>query len=96
MRRAAARTERFTWNISRTAHALGMSRNTLYRKIHKHGIVPAALSSRAARAQRFEECRHSGAGIHLTAFCESNWSLRAHDAMGSAHPSRPASPSISP
>ena len=31
--------ERFTWNISRTAHALGMSRNTLYRKIHKHGIV---------------------------------------------------------
>ncbi|HZX91936.1 MAG TPA: helix-turn-helix domain-containing protein, partial [Rudaea sp.] len=31
--------ERFTWNISRTAQALGMSRNTLYRKIHKHGIV---------------------------------------------------------
>jgi transcriptional regulator of acetoin/glycerol metabolism len=27
------------WNISRTARALGISRNTLYRKIHKHSIV---------------------------------------------------------
>jgi transcriptional regulator of acetoin/glycerol metabolism len=25
-------------NITRTAEALGLSRNTLYRKIHKHGI----------------------------------------------------------
>jgi transcriptional regulator of acetoin/glycerol metabolism len=31
--------ERMHWNISRTAHALGISRNTLYRKIHKHNIV---------------------------------------------------------
>ena len=28
------------WNISRTAAALDMSRNTLYRKIRRHGIVP--------------------------------------------------------
>ncbi|MCG8487499.1 MAG: helix-turn-helix domain-containing protein, partial [Chromatiales bacterium] len=26
------------WNISKTAEALGMSRNTLYRKLRKHGI----------------------------------------------------------
>ena len=32
--------ERRHWNISRTASALGISRNTLYRKMHKHGIVP--------------------------------------------------------
>jgi len=31
--------ERMRWNISRTAQTLGISRNTLYRKIHKHGIV---------------------------------------------------------
>jgi transcriptional regulator of acetoin/glycerol metabolism len=31
--------ERMHWNISRTAQALGISRNTLYRKIHKHTIV---------------------------------------------------------
>jgi sigma-54 dependent transcriptional regulator, acetoin dehydrogenase operon transcriptional activator AcoR len=31
--------ERMHWNISRTADALGISRNTLYRKIHKHSIV---------------------------------------------------------
>jgi sigma-54 dependent transcriptional regulator, acetoin dehydrogenase operon transcriptional activator AcoR len=31
--------ERLRWNISRTAQALGISRNTLYRKIHKHGIT---------------------------------------------------------
>jgi transcriptional regulator of acetoin/glycerol metabolism len=31
--------ERMRWNISRTAEALGISRNTLYRKIHKHRIV---------------------------------------------------------
>ncbi len=30
--------ERMRWNISRTAQSLGISRNTLYRKIHKHGI----------------------------------------------------------
>jgi transcriptional regulator of acetoin/glycerol metabolism len=27
------------WNISRTAATLGVSRNTLYRKIRKHDIV---------------------------------------------------------
>jgi transcriptional regulator of acetoin/glycerol metabolism len=31
--------ERMHWNISRTAQALGISRNTLYRKMHKHRIV---------------------------------------------------------
>ncbi|HEY4352699.1 MAG TPA: sigma 54-interacting transcriptional regulator, partial [Paraburkholderia sp.] len=31
--------ERMRWNISRTAQALGISRNTLYRKIHKHNIA---------------------------------------------------------
>jgi transcriptional regulator of acetoin/glycerol metabolism len=31
--------ERMRWNISRTAQALGISRNTLYRKIHKHHIA---------------------------------------------------------
>jgi transcriptional regulator of acetoin/glycerol metabolism len=31
--------ERMHWNISRTAQALGISRNTLYRKIHRHNIV---------------------------------------------------------
>ena len=31
--------ERMHWNISRTAQSLGISRNTLYRKIHKHNIV---------------------------------------------------------
>jgi len=31
--------ERMHWNISRTAQALGISRNTLHRKIHKHNIV---------------------------------------------------------
>jgi transcriptional regulator of acetoin/glycerol metabolism len=31
--------ERMHWNISRTASALGVSRNTLYRKIRKHGII---------------------------------------------------------
>ena len=31
--------ERMHLNISRTAQALGISRNTLYRKIHKHNIV---------------------------------------------------------
>jgi sigma-54 dependent transcriptional regulator, acetoin dehydrogenase operon transcriptional activator AcoR len=31
--------ERMRWNISRTAEALGISRNTLYRKIHKHHIL---------------------------------------------------------
>lgn len=31
--------ERMHWNISRTAHLLGVSRNTLYRKIRKHQII---------------------------------------------------------
>jgi sigma-54 dependent transcriptional regulator, acetoin dehydrogenase operon transcriptional activator AcoR len=31
--------ERMRWNISRTAQSLGISRNTLYRKMHKHHIV---------------------------------------------------------
>ena len=31
--------ERMHWNISRTAELLGVSRNTLYRKIRKHAIV---------------------------------------------------------
>ncbi len=31
--------ERMRWNISRTAQELGISRNTLYRKIHKHRIL---------------------------------------------------------
>ena len=31
--------QRMRWNISRTAAALNVSRNTLYRKMHKHGIV---------------------------------------------------------
>jgi len=31
--------ERMHWNISRTAKVLGMSRNTLYRKVRKHAIV---------------------------------------------------------
>ncbi|TAL84546.1 MAG: sigma-54-dependent Fis family transcriptional regulator [Rhodanobacter sp.] len=31
--------ERMHWNISRTAATLGVSRNTLYRKIRKHDIV---------------------------------------------------------
>jgi transcriptional regulator of acetoin/glycerol metabolism len=31
--------ERLRWNVSRTARALNVSRNTLYRKMHKHGIV---------------------------------------------------------
>ena len=31
--------QRMRWNISRTANALNVSRNTLYRKMHKHGIV---------------------------------------------------------
>jgi len=35
--------EKAHWNISRTARTLGISRNTLYRKIHKHGIELAAV-----------------------------------------------------
>ncbi len=31
--------ERMRWNVSRTAQTLGISRTTLYRKIHKHGII---------------------------------------------------------
>ncbi|WP_295436430.1 sigma-54-dependent Fis family transcriptional regulator [uncultured Thiodictyon sp.] len=32
--------ERHHWNISRTAASLNMSRNTLYRKIERHGLAP--------------------------------------------------------
>ncbi|MET7142001.1 sigma-54-dependent Fis family transcriptional regulator [Xanthomonas sp. PPL139] len=31
--------ERHRWNVSRTADALGISRNTLYRKLRKHGLA---------------------------------------------------------
>ena len=34
--------ERLRWNVTRTAESLGVSRNTLYRKLHKHGI-PVAM-----------------------------------------------------
>ena len=34
--------ERLRWNVTRTAEVLGISRNTLYRKLHKHGIAPSA------------------------------------------------------
>lgn len=30
----------FDWNITRAARALSVSRNTLYRKLHKHAITP--------------------------------------------------------
>ncbi len=33
--------ERHHWNVSRTADALGISRNTLYRKLRKHGLATA-------------------------------------------------------
>jgi sigma-54 dependent transcriptional regulator, acetoin dehydrogenase operon transcriptional activator AcoR len=33
--------KRHGWNISRTAQALSMSRNTLYRKIHRYGLAPS-------------------------------------------------------
>lgn len=32
------------WNISATAHAAGVSRSTLYRKMKRHGIVPPNLA----------------------------------------------------
>jgi transcriptional regulator of acetoin/glycerol metabolism len=35
--------EKTHWNITRTARALGISRNTLYRKMHKHAIEIAAV-----------------------------------------------------
>jgi len=35
--------EKTHWNISRTARALGISRNTLYRKIHRHRIKLSAV-----------------------------------------------------
>ncbi|MBS0430920.1 MAG: sigma-54-dependent Fis family transcriptional regulator [Proteobacteria bacterium] len=34
--------DRHSHNISHTARSLGISRNTLYRKLHKHGMVPRA------------------------------------------------------
>ncbi|MGH7044017.1 MAG: helix-turn-helix domain-containing protein, partial [Acetobacteraceae bacterium] len=34
--------ERHRWKATATAAALGISRNTLYRKLHKHGIPIAA------------------------------------------------------
>jgi transcriptional regulator of acetoin/glycerol metabolism len=33
--------EQHDWNVSHVAHALGVSRNTLYRKFRKHGIQPS-------------------------------------------------------
>ncbi|TCO80974.1 transcriptional regulator of acetoin/glycerol metabolism [Plasticicumulans lactativorans] len=38
-----AELERHRWNMSNTARDLGVSRNTLYRKLHKHGITPPTL-----------------------------------------------------
>jgi transcriptional regulator of acetoin/glycerol metabolism len=32
--------EQCDWNVSHAARVLGVSRNTLYRKLHKHGIQP--------------------------------------------------------
>ena len=32
--------EQHDWNVSHVARALGVSRNTLYRKFRKHGIIP--------------------------------------------------------
>lgn len=32
--------EQHDWNVSHAAQALGISRNTLYRKFHRHGITP--------------------------------------------------------
>lgn len=32
----------FDWNVTRAAQALAVSRNTLYRKLRKHGITPPA------------------------------------------------------
>ncbi|MGH8146065.1 MAG: sigma-54-dependent Fis family transcriptional regulator [Rhodanobacteraceae bacterium] len=32
--------EQHDWNVSHAARALGISRNTLYRKLHKYGIMP--------------------------------------------------------
>ena len=34
--------ERMRWNVSRTARAIGISRNTLYRKMRKHGLLAQA------------------------------------------------------
>ena len=36
--------ERHRWNMTNTARDLGLSRNTLYRKLKKHGITPPTLS----------------------------------------------------
>jgi transcriptional regulator of acetoin/glycerol metabolism len=33
--------ERQHWRIGRTAAALGISRNTLYRKLHRYGLMPS-------------------------------------------------------
>lgn len=35
--------ESHDWNVSRTAEALGMSRNTLYRKLRRHGLVRSQM-----------------------------------------------------
>ncbi|MHB1302222.1 MAG: sigma-54-dependent Fis family transcriptional regulator [Acidiphilium sp.] len=37
-----AELERQHWRIAATATALGISRNTLYRKLHRHGLMPEA------------------------------------------------------
>ncbi len=36
--------DRHRWNMTNTARDLGLSRNTLYRKLHKHGITPPTLA----------------------------------------------------
>lgn len=36
--------EQHRWNMTNTARDLGLSRNTLYRKLKKHGITPPTLS----------------------------------------------------
>ncbi|MDX1605636.1 MAG: sigma-54-dependent Fis family transcriptional regulator [Candidatus Competibacterales bacterium] len=45
--------ERHDWNVTRTAAQLSMSRNTLYRKLRRHGIRPGA-------GQRWTETTRQG------------------------------------
>jgi hypothetical protein len=39
--------EAFHWNISAAASRLHLSRRTLYRKMHRHGLVRSAAGQRA-------------------------------------------------
>jgi transcriptional regulator of acetoin/glycerol metabolism len=39
--RIHAELERQHWHIGKTAAALGVSRNTLYRKLHRYGLMPS-------------------------------------------------------